>query len=148
LKERAQNRRLDAAPVQPGDTVQDAKAVAVEFDGAPVIEQAAVEVADQVFAKEAPMRHRLKQNTQLAVKAVRMVAAPVHQPRKEALGQQFDVFGKEAKEQPDQKVSNRFGFCAAALQVLGKLGEFGSGGLRDLFRSLGGAEGVRLIEDG
>jgi hypothetical protein len=95
----------------------------------------------------AAARHSLKELAQVVGEQRRALAGGGDQPRKQAIGQQADVFGEQAEQQPDQEVGGALRVFAVLAQQLGQLGELARRGLGDLCGGLRGAEGLVIIED-
>ena len=139
-EQRAQDRRLDAAPVERAHARQDRQRIAIELQHRVIVEQPPVEVRHVRIRKEATARHLLKQLAQLGGEQCRSRAGTLDQPRKHRFAQQAGILGKQTEQQPDEEVRDlRRGFAPFA-QVRGELGEF-SGGLRGDLRG-----GLRCAE--
>ena len=97
-----------------------------------VVEQAAVEVADLIRAEPAAAGHGVEELAQLLGEHGRLGARARNQAREQAIGQQADIFGEQAEQQPDQEVRDPLRVLAPLAQQLGQARKLARGGLGDL----------------
>ncbi len=146
LKKRAEDRRFDAGPIQPADLLQDAQAVAVQFQCCLIVKQAAVEVADAIRAKVATDAHIAKELLQQHPEVSRLALRLLDQAREEILWQQAHIFSEKAEEQADKEVRAGLRRFAVAPQNIGEPGKVGRRLARHLFRRLRRFERHGMVE--
>ena len=143
LKQGAEYRYIDGAPVQCGGVAQLGHVHNLELGHVYGFEQAAVEPRNVVGAKHAAALHGGKQVAQALGEFVAGNAAVVHQPLEHALGQQAHVFGEEAEQALRQKMRDLVGAmlaglrvvtcaCTALAQAVGQVGKTARCGLGDV----------------
>ena len=109
LEQRAEDGRLDAGPVQRGRPAPGCPGRRCPASSTVVVvEQAAVEVRDRARRRTSrPSAIAAKSWPQLRGEGGGLRAPCCDQPGEEALGQQADVLGEQAEQQPDQEVGDR-----------------------------------------
>ena len=146
-EQRAEDRRLDAGPIELADAGQNVQTVAVEIEDGIIVEQAAVEVRNLIGAEPAAGRHRVKELLQLRREVRRLAARLLDQFGEDFIRQQFDIFREQAKEQADQKVRGLLRLRTVLAQLIGQLGELGRGLAGNVFGSQRGFEKIGIGED-
>ena len=92
---------------------------------------------DGLDAEEAARCHRGEELAHLHHECCRVLPGARDQAREQVRGQDPDILGEEAEEQPDQEVGDGGGRVVVTPQDLGDAGEMGRG----LFGDLGGGDG-------
>ena len=131
FKERAEDGWLDLAPIELRRRRELFQFARRQVDGIGGREEPAIEARDFVHAENAPIAHRREELRRLMGKDARSPGAERQQPREQAIRQQADIFGEEAKEQLDQEVRRPHRLDVASVQRRRQLAELRRRRLRD-----------------
>ena len=146
LEERAEDRGIDRAPVEPRGLVdrRDLGRVEPEDDG--VGEKPTVEMRDRFVLELATRRHRAEEFGGVAGEALGVVLRVFEQGRKNPVRQEPDILGEQAEHDPIEEPRRRLGVVVARAEASGQARERGGGFFRDRFRRAAGAQIFRLVE--
>ena len=147
LEQRAEDRRLDLAPVQGGCARRMSISVGCQRQDVGVREQAAVEMWIRSTPNRPPSRHRVEQILSIEARSSGSFAPASMSSWKSLAREQTDVFGEQAEQHPVQEVGDLAWLVAALAQPLGERSEFSGRLLGDLFDA-GPAEGLGSREEG
>ena len=113
LEQRAEDGRVDLAPVEARRGLQQADLVRLQFQRAAAVEQAAVEMRDHRHVEDIADFHGGKQAVEKALGKVRPFAADFQYFWKKPVRQQFYAVGKEAEYQLIDEMRDIFRRVAA-----------------------------------
>src|SRR5665213_219613 len=101
-------------------------------------------MSDVVVPVEAPGGHGRKELAEPRGEVGRALSGPVYKLREEALWQQANVLGKEAKQHPHEEACCNLRIVPSLAQALCELGKLRRGTLGDLACGLVGPEPLRI----
>ena len=146
FEQRAEDGRIDLAPVEACRRLQQADAVGIERQRAAAVEQAAVEIRDFFQSKIAAMFHRGEELVEISLGGFRLLGGAFEQPRVKVCGQQLHAVGKKAEHELIDEMGDLLA-GAAALQAQRDGREFVGGFLGDRGARLGGPQLFGIKKD-
>ncbi len=147
LEQRAEDRRVDQAPVEARGGEQQADLGVFEPERRPAVEQAAVELGDVLEIEVAAVLHVGEQLLEPFPALLRLARAGFEQLAPDAVRQQADAVGEEAEHQLVDEMRHRLAVGIAVLQRVGDRLELVGGVLGQLGARAAGAQLVGIEED-
>ena len=127
LEERAEDSRLDAAPIELGRLAENRQILRFEVKDRVIGEEPAIEMPDaERPIVVAGLRHGLEEIGQLACELARRALLAIgldHLP-KEVVREQRNAIGEQAEENPHEEAGNLLGVSAAGGKVVLQIDEF------------------------
>ena len=147
LEQRAEDRRVDEAPVEAGGGEQEADLAVVERQRRAAVEQAAVELGDVLEIEIAAVLHVGEQLLEPFLALLGLARRSLQQLAPDAVRQQSDAVGEEAEHQLIDEMRDRLAVGIAVLQRVRDRLELVGGFLRQLGAGAPRAQLFRIEKD-
>ena len=148
LEQRAEDRRVDQAPVEARRGEQEADFPMLQRQRGAAVEQAAVEFENVLEVEVAAFRHVVEQARQESLGLTGLALGRLQQFLPQAVGQQLHAVGKKAEDELVDEMRDRLPVRVPVLQAIGDGLELVCSFLGELRARAPGAQFVRIVKDG